>query len=275
MATDIVVPAILFVLMAVLHVLRQRELRTPTDFYSSDYEVGAASTFGTRDVQQDYYGVRQNQGVLLMLLADGAGANGEIAAKLAVDTYRDLFERTNAAKQPQYFFRRAANTANKNITNTLEERQGETSIAAAFVEDNKFYYTVVGNCRITVFRDGDLVPISEGHTLDVLARHGYTKGRISREKTLALLDHHRRYNSLGQDSFDEIEFVSTPLELRRDDLIVMMSEGVYSALRWVDIESALERGTSAQFLADKIIKLVDDLDTRDKDNATVLVYRQK
>ena len=88
---DIVIPAILFLCMAILHILRQRAFNPLMKFVGDNYEIGAAATFGNRTVQQDYFGVKNNHGVLLMLLADGIGADGEFAAKLSVDTFRDLF----------------------------------------------------------------------------------------------------------------------------------------------------------------------------------------
>ena len=274
-AADIVVPAILLLCMAILHVLRMKSLDPLAKFSDDKYELGAASTLGNRTIQQDYFGVKSNNGVLLMLLADGIRDNGEIAAKLAVDIFRDLFDDSNAIYKPQYFFKRAANTAQRKITNTLEERQGETSLAAVMVKGNQLFYTLVGNCRITVFRDGDLIPVSEGQTLDVLAKHRYEEGRITKQETLSLLDKHRRYNVLGQDSFQDIEIFSKPLSLKNNDMIVLMSEGVFNTLRWVEIEEVLSRKNPVQTLADDIIDLVNNSPMVDKDNASILICRRK
>lgn len=268
--TDIIISAILFSAMIVLHILRTREL-SGEKFFQNRYEIGAASILGTRDVQQDYFGVKKNNGATLILLADGLGEHGEIAAKLAVDTFRDLFDSDSTNLQPQYFFKRATNAANKKIINTLEERQGESSIAAVIINNSQLFYTLVGNSKIAIFRHGDLIPISEGQTIDVLARHAYTEGRISKQDTLSLLHERRLYNVLGQDSFQEIEIFDKPLTLEDEDKIIIMSEGVFNVLRWVDIEQALNKNTSAEELANEIIRLVRSSPIADKDNATVLI----
>ncbi|MBR5912815.1 MAG: protein phosphatase 2C domain-containing protein [Selenomonadaceae bacterium] len=275
MAVDIVVPAILFLCMVALHILRLKELNPTVKMAGDKYEIGAAASFGTRTVQQDYFGVKNNQGVLLMLLADGIGANGEVAAKLSVDTFRDLFNDPNSINKPQYFFKRAANASHKRITNTLEERQGETSIAAVMVKGEELFYSLIGNCRVAVLRNGDLVPVSEGQTIDVLAQHRYNEGRISKQETLDLLSKHRLYNVLGQDSFKDIELVSAPLVLNQKDLIVLMSQGVFNTLRWVEIEEVLSRNSSPQTLAEEIIKLVNNSPMVDKDNASIIICRRK
>ena len=274
MTADIFVPAVLFLCMIILHILRQKEISAPEEISTVKYEIGAASTLGTRTIQQDYFGVKENQGAMLMLLADGTGDDGEVAAKLAIDTFRDLFEDSAAIFKPQYFFRRAANAANKRILNTLEERQGETSLAAVLLNGTQFFYSVVGNCRVAVFRKGDLIPVSEGQTVDVLARHSYNKGKISKQETLNLLDKHRRYNVLGQDAFEEIEIFSKPMEFLPNDFIVIMSEGIFDTLRWVEIENVLDKKISAQSTADEIIELVKNSPMVFKDNATVLICRQ-
>ena len=275
MSTDIIIPVMLFACMIILHIFRGRELNPLTKFSDDEYEIGAATTLGTRTIQQDYFGVKSNNGVLLMLLADGISANGEFAAKMAVDTFRDLFNDPNAIIKPQYFFRRAANAAHRKITNTLEERQGETSITAVMVKGYKLFYTLIGNCRVTVFRNGNLIPVSEGQTIDVLAKHRYEEGRISKQETLALLDRHRRYNVLGQDSFQDIELLSKPITLKKNDLIILMSEGVFNTLRWVEIEEALSRNNSVQALANEVINLVNKSPMVDKDNASILICRRR
>lgn len=274
MMTDIFIPVVLFLCITILHILRRREVKKFVHVINAKYELGASSTLGTRPIQQDYFGVKELSGALLILVADGTGQNGALAAKLTIDTFRDLFVNKAVLDKPQYFFRRAANAANKKILNTFEERQGGSSLAAVMMTDSKLFYTLAGNCRIAVFRAGDLIPVSEGQTIDVLAEHRYAEGRISKQETLALLNNQRRYNMLGQDSFEEIELFSKPLELRKNDLVVVMSEGIFNTLRWKELEEILEQRKSPQVLADMIKDRVDKSAMVDKANATILICRQ-
>lgn len=271
---DFVLPALIFFCMIVLHVLRTRELRRQgVKLINPKYSVGAATTLGTRINQQDYFGVKELSGALLVMLADGSGEHGDIAAKISVDTFRDLFINKAAVDKPQYFFRRAAHATNKKILNVLEERQGYSSVAAVVINDSTLVYSLVGNCRVAVFRNGDLIPVSEGQTIDVLARHRYEEGRISKLQTLALLDRHRLYNVLGQDAFQDIELFSKPLTITPRDLVVIFSEGVSNVLRWKELEDILDQRSSPQILADEIIRRVNQSAFVDKPNATVLICR--
>ena len=65
------------------------------------------------------------------------------------------------------------------------------------IRDGWLYYAVVGNVKVCVYRNGDLVPMSAGHTLDVLAEEKFRIGRLSREDALVLLETHRLYNYVG------------------------------------------------------------------------------
>ena len=274
LSADKLIPLIIFALIMILYILREKESCAREKSVPS-FEVGVSSTFGEREIQQDYFGLKVAQGALLMVLADGIGANGEFAAKIAVDTFRELFNDVNSADKPQYFFQRATYAAQRKIMNTLEERQGETSLAAVMINGGQMFYTLAGNCRVTVFRGGDLIPVSEGQTVDVLARHCYREGRISKQETLALMENHRRYNVLGQDSFREIELFDKPILLKPQDLVVLMSAGVFETLRWVELEEVLAKKIPVQNLADEIISLVNKSPKLDKDNASLLVFRQK
>ena len=271
---DVLIPAVLCVVMIFLNFLRERELDKKIVPVKLPV-LGSATTLGTRDVQQDYFSTKSLDNATLMLLADGQGENGDSAAKIAVDTFRDLFNDPNVTSKPQYYFKRAANAANKKITNTLEERQGETSMAAVVIGDAKFFYMLVGNSKIAVFRNGDLIPVSEGHTVDVLARHRYYEGKISKRETLALLNERRLYNILGTDEFQDIEIFDKPIALQENDLVIVMSEGVFNTLHWREIEEALTlKKFNAQEAAREIISRVNRSPHVEKENASILIYRQ-
>ena len=271
--SDVLIPAILCVIIIFFNFLRELELEKNTG--SKKFSpIGMASTLGTREVQQDYFGSKNLNSATLMLLADGNGENGDLAAKMAVDTFRDLFNDANIIGKPQYFFQRAANAANKKITNTLEERQGETSLAAVLIDRSKFFYMLVGNSRVAVFRNGDLIPVSEGQTVDVLARQRYYEGKISKSETLSLLNEHRLYNVLGRDEFQDIEIFDKPISIQENDLIILMSEGIFNTLSWSEIEDVLDKKILPQEAAREIVSRVNRSPHVSKENASILIYRQ-
>ena len=271
---------ILAIIILTLLCLRNRELlerilygkKTPEEIRSNP--IGSAETIGNREIQQDFSGSALGDDSTLLVIADGRGRDqgGKIAAKIAVDTCLDLYEEYNNMEKPQYYFRRAFNLANHKILEVLDERVGTASAAVAIIKDNYLYYALVGSIKVAVFRGGDLIPVSEGQTIDILAKHRYEEGRISKETAISLLHEERLYNVLGQDTFSDIEFFSKPLALRPGDLVVMMTDGVSYALKWSQIEDCLRRGLSAQDMAKGIIAAVESSGQDDKDNAAVLIF---
>ena len=264
------------ILIVAFFILRSR-VRTETVKEHIDIvnPVGSAMTIGDRELQQDHLCSALGYEGALLVLADGKGRShgGKIAAKIACDTFLDLYSEYQSADKPQYYFRRAFNAANRKILNTLDERQGYVSAAVAMVRKNFLYYAVVGNTKISVFRRGELIPISEGQTIDVLAQQRYREGKISKQIAVQLLDEQRQYNFLGQDEFHDIEFFSKPIELRSGDIVVLMTEGVTSTLSWVEIENALRRGGTPNKMALNITEAVNKSEMADKENASVLLYQ--
>lgn len=239
-------------------------------------DVGSSMTIGGREVQEDQVGTLYTPSGLLTVLADGMGKEygGRIASRAAVETFLDLFKDYNAFDNPQYYFRKAFTAANRAILRILNnERRGSASVGAAMVRDGWLYYAVVGNVKICVYRNGDLVPMSAGHTLDVLAEEKFRIGHLSREDALVLLETHRLYNYVGQDGFKDVEYIDRPVALRKGDIIVLMSDGVYDLLPWRDIEDILAHGQDCQRMALEITERVNTTVAEYKDNASVILVR--
>lgn len=241
----------------------------------SGCETGASKTIGNREVQEDEYGISESEDGIMAVLADGMGKHygGKIAGKTAVKVFLELFEDRNAFYNPQYYFRKAFQGANKEILKQLEKNQGSASVGAVMIKDRRLYYAVVGNVRVAVYRNRELVPVTSGHTIDVLAKQKYTEGKLTRQEAVTLLERHRLYNYVGQDGFRDVEFFDTPITLYGGEFVLLMSDGVYETAKWKDMEASLERGGSCQEKAFEIIELVNRGPEEEKDNAAVVVIK--
>lgn len=240
------------------------------------YENGASKTIGTREIQEDEYAILESEEGIMAVLADGMGkqSGGKIASRTAVEVFREIFEDRNAFYNPQYYFRKAFQGANQEILRLLENGQGQAAVAAVLIKDNRLYYATVGNVKIAVYRNRELVPITSGHTINVLAKKQYSEGKLSRQDAVALLEYHRLYNYVGQDGFHDIEFFDTPIVLNGGEYILLMTDGLYEGARWKDMEDCLEQEGSCQEKAYALVELVNQSEEEDKDNAAVVIIRQ-
>ncbi len=239
------------------------------------FDSGASRTIGTREIQEDEYAILESQDGVMAVLADGKGkhAGGKIASHAAVEVFKEVFSDKNAFYNPQYYLRKAFQGANREILKLVEDGQGQASVAAVMIKDSRMYYAVVGNVKIAVYRNRELVPITVGHTIDMLARKQYSEGKLSRQEAAALLEQHQLYNFVGQDGFQDIEFFDTPITLRGGEYILLMSDGLYEEVRWKDMEDCLEQEGTCQEKAYALVELVNQSEAEDKDNASVVILR--
>ena len=157
------------------------------------------------------------------------------------------------------------------ILNRLEEEQGCASVAAVMIKDRRLYYAAAGNVKVAVYRNQELVPVTSGHTIDVLARQKYEEGKLTRKEAADLLNQHRLYNFVGQDGFREIEFVDKPIKLKDKDIVALMSDGLYEGLEWRVIEEVLSGKGKCQQKACDIVELINADSRKGKDNGGIVL----
>lgn len=238
------------------------------------YEVGTCKTIGNREIQMDYFAVEKNDHGLLAVLADGMGkdAGGRIAAKTVVRVFVELFGEYNMLDNPSYFFRKAFLTANREILKQLDDERGKAVASTLMIRDGKLYYAIVGNVKIAVYRNGELIELGAGHTVNVLAENKYYEGVLKREDAVAMLQEKRIYNYLGRDGFGKIGFYDEPVGLKENDIVVLMSDGTYEAIGWKNMEDYLAQKKKCKKIALDMIEHINQK-TEDRDNASVVLIK--
>lgn len=242
----------------------------------SNWDKGYCMTIGTCEVQEDLGEVAVTGAGTMAVLSDGMGRayGGRIASRIAVNTFVDIFEDYNAFHNPQYYFRKSFHSANKEILKALDgEERGAAAVSCALLRKDHLYYAVAGNVKICVYREKSLVPVSAGHTVAVLAEQRFYEGKLSRQETTKLLENHRLYNYLGRDGFKDLELFDAPIRLKHNDIIVLMSDGIYELLGIKEIERVLENQGSCQQMALEIVELVNQNKCKTKDNASIILLR--
>ncbi len=234
------------------------------------FRVGRAMTIGTRQVQEDSYGICQGPDAFMAVLADGMGRDygGKVSSRIAVE---DMFSCYQSSENPAYFFRRAFHAANAAILGELDDGRGGASVGAVLIRDGFLYYAVAGNVKVAVCRGGELVQLSTGHTVGMLAEGRFMEGSITRQQALELLEDKRLYNYVGQDGFEEIEFFDTPVRLKERDTVVLMSDGLYEGVDWKTIEELLAGRGKCQQKAYDIIEAANTGIQKEKDNASIVL----
>jgi len=232
---------------------------------------GVAQSCGTRDVQEDTHFIYQTKRGTLAALIDGTGRNqnGAMASVLIAETVLEVFEGEDAFRNPNYFFQKTLRRANRRVLEHLDESSGGASAALILLEGHTLYYAVAGNVKVAVFRQDELIPITEGHTVSVLAQKKYLEGNLTQQKTISLLQEQRLYNFIGVDEFD-IEIFDQAISLRNGDIVTLMTVGVYDTLSYSHLEDLLRQGKNCSDKSKAIIEAVDR-SPGEKENASVLL----
>jgi|KBSMisStandDraft_5_1062788.scaffolds.fasta_scaffold81387_2 protein phosphatase len=227
-------------------------------------------------------------GLGLFVVADGMGGHsaGEVASKLAVDTFREFITRARAGETLTWPFGRdarasfAANCmttamklANRRVLQASEDRDDcrgmGTTVAAALVDGNRLTYGGVGDSRLYAFADGRLQQLSRDDSwlADVLERDPTTDP--------ASLETHRMRHVLTNviGALDALDFKVIERTLQANEVLLLCSDGLHGPVDDEAIGAALLAEPSIEQAAHRLIDLA--LDRGGKDNVTVLLIQNQ
>lgn len=176
-------------------------------------------------------------------------------------------------------YQMAGNSAREGICQTTGSRENqadraqvwENSAGAVFMNKTHLYYAAAGNVRIAILRGEELIPLSRGQTMDVLAAQAYEEGKISKQEALWSMEEKRIWNYLGGDGFHEIEVCHQPIRLKQGDKVLLVSKGIFEELSWREIEDILLDTQPPQKLAERLVFEAEGKENPEKDNGSVIV----
>ncbi|MCT4509792.1 MAG: SpoIIE family protein phosphatase [Tepidibacter sp.] len=269
----VILISIIFILIVIREILNLKTEKMNLN----KLEIGKASFIGDREFQEDSMDIAYSKDATLTVLSDGRGKNkaGKLSSVLSTKIFVELFKNDNSISNINYFFRRAFNITNREILKNLDDNQGGASIVCSIIVEDVLHYALVGNTMIAVFRNNELISLSEGHTANVLAKKGFYEGKISKQHAIWALKEKRLLNYVGQDGFKDIEIHDVPVKLKEGDIIVLMSDGIHNYVGWNDLEYILKQKLTSNQIAQNIVNKLEDIDIEDKDNGSVIVIKYK
>ena len=243
---------------------------------SGEIDVGKLHQQGDRESQQDCFAVSPSELVtshgLLAVVADGMGglADGDKVSQTAVAAMLDGFLSSSGA--PEDILLELTERANRQINRILGPsgigKSGST-LVAGLIRDGRFHYLSVGDSRICLYRDGQLIQLNREHIyrneLSVQAMNGIgsLQGAASHPKAAGLTSY------LGMGNLKYVDIPAQGVEIRSGDKFILMSDGVYNALSETEICEALDG--AAQQSADRLGAVIAEKAYRNQDNYTAVI----
>ncbi|WP_429842095.1 PP2C family protein-serine/threonine phosphatase [Brevibacillus sp. FIR094] len=239
-------------------------------------QIGNGQTIGRREEQDDYFSTATSSHGTIAVLADGISglANGRLASTLAVTTFIREFTKLDNPKHMSLFFSRAASLANSEILQALRGSRGGTTLVAGVIVEDKLYWGAVGDSIITVFRNGEFIPINQKDIYESVLEARFLSGEITKDEALEHPQKKQLINYLGYDNFQNIEIGREPFPLEQGDKVILCSDGVYDTLTEMELEQILFQKIAAHDAADQIIEAVESKQKANQDNATILILEK-
>lgn len=248
---------LILVVIAILLVRRKKKRAAKSKECSSDEQLALTDTIskiligklhgqGARSSQQDCFSVSPEEMIpthgLLAVVADGMGGlqDGDKVSKKAVTTIMDGFY--NLQGEPELVLLSLLGSANLAVNAMLgpeNYNKSGSTLVAGLIKDNKFYYLSVGDSRICLMRDGILYQLNREH---VYRNELYIRA-LNGEGTLLDARKHERAagltSFLGKGKIEQVDLPAEPIEIRRGDVFMLMSDGVYNAMTKEELTHAL------------------------------------
>jgi len=151
----------------------------------SGYALGHASLIGDRPRNQDRWVTAENNGVLLLALADGMGGHprGEAAAQILVDNCQRMLDlATKPISDPRRFLTDLMEITHQEINEFGHTQEPpinpRTTAVIVLIQGDKAYWAHAGDSRFYLFRDGRVLARTVDHSyVERLRQQGIISGR--------------------------------------------------------------------------------------------------
>jgi serine/threonine protein phosphatase PrpC len=231
----------------------------------------------TLDNETRVYGGSQGK---LLVVADGMGgeAEGERACTIAVDQLTTYVLNSlswcfrleqNSEQDFEDHLKEALESCQKSIHDVVaahpEMQSMGTTMTMVYIVWPRAFVVHVGDSRCYLLRNGELAQITVDHTVSEIM---VETGKMSREEAQHSPMGHALWNVLGGRS-TELAVDVYKLTLKRDDVLLLCTDGLYNMVPQERLQELLTSHTSAESACRKLVDLANE--NGGKDNITVIV----
>ncbi len=242
----------------------------------ADAKIGVIHCQGARESQQDSYAVSSREVAathgVLALVADGMGglANGDQVSQAVISAMTDSF--FNMGGTPEEILLGMTEMANQRVNQLLGPqgiKRGGSTLVAGLARSNRFFYVSIGDSRICLYRDGQLIQLNREHVyvhdlqLQALNGGGNLLDAPNHQRAAGLTSY------LGMGQLKYVDIPAQPVKIRGGDKFILMSDGVYNALKSRELSDYLE--FTAEEAAKKIEQAISDKAYPNQDNFTAVI----
>ena len=235
------------------------------------FEFGNLTHVGmVRSDNQDYYGRYDGDFGHLIIVCDGMGGyqGGEIASRLAVEAFKEHFQKLRTNYDPRFELEQAFQMANQRINDhkakNPETANMGTTVILLLIRGLDYWFANLGDSRLYLKRSGQTLQLSKDHSV---VQEMVDNGILSPEQAI---DHPKRNmitRALGAKN--TIPDIFGPHRICMNDVFMLCSDGLYEYFDTTELNEILKQEPQQACK-----ELVDKANQRGgSDNITVQVLR--
>lgn len=245
------------------------------------YHVTTRSVIGTREEQQDSVFQKVENQNMMAIVCDGMGGleSGKIASMAATEKFKELYERKNPSEGFPSFLLKAVDILDEfvfQLKNKNGERLGAgTTFTAVVIEKNKLFWLSVGDSRLYILRDNELVRVTRDHNYFLRLDQMMREKEISEsEYQTEAVKGETLISFIGMGGVEVMDLSNAPFQLLPKDTLLLMTDGLYKALSDEEIKECLNM-TDIEKAATALINRANEKAQKFQDNTTYAIIRYK
>ena len=148
-----------------------------------------------------------------------------------------------------------------------------STLLAVVVSQRGLEWLSIGDSPLWLFRGGHLVRINSDHSMAPVLADMVAAGRMTEDEMAQDSNRHMLRSAVMGDEISLIDVSSQPRDLKKDDLLLLASDGIMT-LGEKEIVNILQetQGASLEENTAALLKAVEDAALPNQDNTTVLIY---
>lgn len=209
-------------------------------------ELGVMSVIGDRNEQQDCFGYYLDDRGLLICICDGMGgySGGSEASKIAVRTVLEKYRKMDKLALSNEFLLELTKLADQKVCelhdSNVMTREAGTTLVMIYIKDNMLYWNSVGDSRLYILRNQDFLQITKDQNYHTVLKEKRNAGEITDEEFVQdLRSGNALINYVGIGNLELIDHNVEPLVLKRNDQLLLCTDGLYKLLKDNDICAVL------------------------------------
>ena len=210
---------------------------------------------------------------VLVGVADGMGGHnaGEVASQVAVETLNTYYSTKLPELSPEERLAETIRRANDRIiemsNNSLDLQGLGTTLTALLLKGAHAYVGHVGDCRVYLWRKGQLLQITQDHSL---VQEAVREGILTPEQARVHPQRNIITRALGTQ--DTMDVDTLKMDVQPGDFFLLSSDGLHGLLEDSEIEEIIRLGNgSVEQISEELIHTA--LEEGGTDNVTVVLVK--